>query len=220
MTDLMAWIDLETTGLTDDNLGGLYAGGDILELGIIVTTVDLTEVARESWLYALPHRPHAWWRRCGDHCTRLANTVSPEVRSMHERSGLWAELLAASGDAWVDPKLGPVAWLDKHAPSTEGSPMCGSSVHFDREWLRHRWGNVEQWFSYRNIDISGIREAARQWWPELYAWAGVELDPQKRHRALPDLEDTLAEARLYRSHLTPTIPARGPVTPAPDQIGA
>lgn len=203
MTDLMVWVDLETTGLNDYTLGGLYEGGEILELGLVVTTADLTEVARERWLFALPHKPHPWWRpACGAHCTDLANLVSPGVRAMHDQSGLWADLERAHEDDWDgDPPLNPVEWLTEYASSAEGDPMCGSSVHFDREWLRHRIPALEGWFGYRNIDISTFRSTAARWWPALYARAGDELDPQKRHRALPDLEDTIAEARWWREHL-------------------
>jgi oligoribonuclease len=205
VSDLLVWVDLETTGLNDDNLGGLYAGGDILELGIAVTTADLEViVAEESWLFALPHKPHSRWRRCGDHCD-WRETVSDGVLDMHRSSGLWADLEKAHGDDYTgDPEFTPIEWLREHAAEAKGGPMCGSSVHFDREWLKHCAPVVHDWFGYRNLDVSTFREAGQRWWPDLSV--RVEFpNPMKLHRALPDLHDTIAEARFWRAKLVPVV---------------
>ncbi len=103
---------------------------------------------------------------------------------MHQASGLVDELVlgttieAAAADA--------SRFIDRSGAA--GSPMCGASVHFDRALLRRRAPSLHDVFHYRNFDVSSLRMAA-----EL---AGLEVPERKRglHRALPDLEDSIALA--------------------------
>ena len=73
-------------------------------------------------------------------------------------------------------------------------PLTGSSVRFDRTWLNARMPELEQFFHYRIIDVSTIKELAARWYP------GVDfgLHPEKKHRAIPDCFDTIDELRAYR----------------------
>lgn len=97
------------------------------------------------------------------------------------------------------------AQLGEHAPDVGGVDegdrvprLAGSSVHFDRGFLRRHLPYVDVLFHYRHIDVGALNECARLWWPEAY-----EKRPAQRrlHRAIPDLEDTLALARHYRDAL-------------------
>lgn len=70
-----------------------------------------------------------------------------------------------------------------------GSPMCGASVHFDRAFLRRQMPSLERTFHYRNFDVSTFKILA-----EL---RGIELPPKREvHRAIPDLEDAIALAKI------------------------
>jgi oligoribonuclease len=162
----LAWIDLETTGLDPDV-------HDIIEIGIIITDRELNEVARESWSISATPYPVA-----------MGRVWSREALEMHLASGLVDELVlgttieAAAADAR--------RFIDRSGAA--GSPMCGASVHFDRAFLRRRAPSLHDVFHYRNFDVSSLRMAA-----EL---AGLEVPERKRglHRALPDLEDSIALA--------------------------
>ena len=48
---------------------------------------------------------------------------------------------------------------------------------------------------YRNVDVSTVKELARQWYPDEYRQA-----PKKTggHRALGDIEDGIEELKYYR----------------------
>lgn len=148
---------------------------DILEIGIIITDRELREVARKSWLIYAHGRE---WSR--------------EALDMHQSSGIVDELLTGTTIelAAADARR----FIDRNGAG--GSPMCGASVHFDRAFLRRRAMHLHEAFHYRNFDVSTLRMAA-----EL---AGLEVPDKKRgiHRALPDLEDSIALARwcVQRMH--------------------
>lgn len=162
--DRLAWLDIETTGLDPER-------DDILELGIVITDSKLVELARASWVLGDARDP--------------ADIRDPEVRKMHEESGLIDELYS-SGCEIGQVQNEALTFIRAHG--AEQSPMCGASVHFDRSFIRAGMPELFAAFHYRNFDVSTFKVWA--------ALLGVEL-PQKRgvHRVLPDLEDAIALGR-------------------------
>jgi oligoribonuclease len=73
----------------------------------------------------------------------------------------------------------------------------GSSIQFDRDMLRAQYPSILGRFSYRNIDISTLKELCKRLNPELYARFEQVVIPQKKHRVMPDLEDTINEFNSY-----------------------
>mgnify|MGYP006173673363 FL=1 len=55
---------------------------------------------------------------------------------------------------------------------------------------------LENWFLYRNLDVSTVKELARRWRPEVYA--GVKKSDS--HTALADIHESIGELRHYRDH--------------------
>lgn len=177
--------DLETTSTDHD--------ATVLEVGFRTVTADLETIAEAAWV--LPY-PQAMVTRMYDHADDV-------VRDMHTQNGLWDDCVDAfhtrNGEG-----IGIVArwsvwdevtdWLREHA---KGIPLAGSSVHVDRRWL---WNSIDidDLMHYRIIDVSTVRQLAQQWAPRIALEAPT---PAKRHRALPDLDDTLAELRYYRQAL-------------------
>ena len=113
---------------------------------------------------------------------------------MHARSGLIDEVaasstgLSAAGDALA-------SFLRGALPAPQDTPLCGSSVGFDRAFLAAYLPGVDKLLHYRNIDVSSVKELARRWAP-----AALDAAPAKKlaHRALPDLYESIAELRWYR----------------------
>lgn len=60
-----------------------------------------------------------------------------------------------------------------------------------------RWmPQLEDYFHYRNLDVSTLKELARRWRPDV-------LDGVKKsgaHLALDDIRDSIAELQHYREH--------------------
>jgi oligoribonuclease len=76
------------------------------------------------------------------------------------------------------------------------SPMCGNSICQDRRFLARRMPELEQFFHYRNLDVSTVKELAKRWAPAVLA----TLTKESRHLALADIHDSIAELRHYREH--------------------
>ena len=77
-------------------------------------------------------------------------------------------------------------------------PMAGSSVHFDRMFLKQFMEPFEKAFHYRNIDVSTLKEVFSRIDPLI---VDNRPQPQARHRALEDCYDTIEELRYYLAHM-------------------
>ena len=73
------------------------------------------------------------------------------------------------------------------------SPMCGSGICQDRRFLARCMPELEDFFHYRNLDVSSIKEIAKRWYPDIK----FRKDPQ--HIALQDIKDSIEELKFYRS---------------------
>lgn len=184
----LCWIDLETTGLD-------CSKDKILEVACIVTDDTFDEVARF----------HAVTDSAGRVCLSDLNT---KVVEMHTKNGLLAESIAV-GNNWhnttgvVLSKLATFildnAVVQAKDPEENIYPiLAGSTVSFDRSFLP---AMVTGWLHYRSLDVTSLNETAKRCWPEVH-----EGRPQGRklHRAMPDIEDSIALARYYRNALKPS----------------
>lgn len=62
---------------------------------------------------------------------------------------------------------------------------------------------LEDFFHYRNLDVSTIKELSRRWAPGVYA--GFSKDSS--HLALDDIRDSIAELLHYREHFLKPEPS-------------
>jgi oligoribonuclease len=60
--------------------------------------------------------------------------------------------------------------------------------------------SLEEFFHYRNLDVSTLKELAKLWAPKVYE--GFNKDSS--HLALDDIRDSIAELRHYREHFLNT----------------
>ncbi len=173
ITDVLAWMDLEMTGLDPTR-------DVIVEIATLVTDDDLRLVAEGPDLVVAA--PQAALAAMGD-----------VVREMHTRSGLLAAI-EASTCSLEEAGQATLAFLQAHMePGTV--PLAGNSIGVDRRFLALQLPKVEQFLHYRSVDVSTVKELARRWLPEAVARA-----PHKRgaHRALDDIKESVAELAYYR----------------------
>ena len=171
----LVWIDLEMTGLDTVN-------DTIIEIATIVTDQHLNELAEGPDLAI--RQTQATMDAMDEWNTR-----------QHGKSGLIARVL----DSDVTLEAAEQQTLDflQQWVDAGASPMCGNSICQDRRFMAREMPQLEQFFHYRNLDVSTLKILAQRWTPEIAAGFEKESD----HRALSDIRDSIAELRWYREKL-------------------
>lgn len=173
----LVWIDLEMTGLEPEI-------DVIVEIATIITDGTLDHV--ESGPDLLVAAPAAALEQMAD-----------VVRRMHTDSGLLEQLQHVDRTA-QEAEAETLAFLRTHVPEPAIAPLAGNSVHADRMFLRRYMPTLEAHLHYRNVDVSTLKELARRWRPQLLEQAPAKSE---RHRALEDINESIAELRFYRDAL-------------------
>ncbi len=170
----LIWLDLEMTGLNPDV-------DRVLEIATVITDSNL-EVIAEGPCLAI-HQAE----------TVLA-TMDAWVTKTHTESGL-VDRVRKSYITEEQAQAQTLEFLLQYLKPRQ-SPMCGNTICQDRRFL-YRWmPRLEQFFHYRNLDVSSVKILAQQWAPHLLD--GIKKDA--RHLALQDVYDSIAELRYYHQH--------------------
>jgi oligoribonuclease len=173
--DNLAWIDLEMTGLVPER-------DVIIEIATVVTDANLQLIA-EGPVIAIYHSD------------AVLDTMDEWNRKTHGASGLIARI-RASTTSMAQAEQATLQFLAQHVDRGV-SPMCGNSICQDRRFLARHMPHLEQFFHYRNLDVSTLKELARRWAPDVLQ--GVVK--QGAHVALADIHDSINELRHYRRRL-------------------
>lgn len=202
--DTLLWVDVEATGL-DPEVDCL------LEIGLMTTEQAPGFAILDSTSVLV--RPTERY---------LETFADEDVFDAHlGPDGLWDQ--AMGGRPLDEALLFLRGWLDGALDMNESpvarqwsrrGPMCGSSVHYDRRMLEAAllpMGDtfVEDYWTYRNLDVSTLKELAIELEGEdpirrLFEWAKVPADPP--HRALDDLAGSIQVASLLAQRFDPTEP--------------
>ena len=174
-SDLMVWMDCEMTGLDPDR-------HTLIEVATIITDLDLQIVDRGP---------------------DLAITLSPAKlkamdawpRRTHTRSGL-LERASQEGVSLADAEQQTLRFIKKHC-AAKTAPLCGNSIWQDKRFINRHMPSIERYLHYRIVDVSSIKLMARHWFPDQEPPA-----KQETHRALADIEESIAELQFYRALLT------------------
>ena len=172
--DNLVWIDLEMTGLDPDT-------DRILEVATIITDGELNELAVGPVIAV--HQPDSVLNAMDDWCikthgqTGLTDRVRKSTITEQEAEKQTLDFIRQ----YIDPRV---------------SPMCGNSIGQDRRFLHRFMRDLHDYFHYRNIDVSTVKELARRWRPDVLN--GVVKTGS--HKALDDIRESIAEMRYYREH--------------------
>ena len=177
----LIWIDLEMTGL--DTMED-----EIIEIATIVTDSNLNELAVGPVISI--HQTEA----------RMAQ-MDEWNQNQHGKSGLTKRVLA-SNHTCAMAEQETIEFLQKYVPAGS-SPMCGNSICQDRRFMARQMPLLEEYFHYRNLDVSSIKELAKRWYPNIAA--GFEKESE--HLALSDIRDSISELQYYREKLFITADA-------------
>ncbi|MEJ1354562.1 MAG: oligoribonuclease [Candidatus Sedimenticola sp. (ex Thyasira tokunagai)] len=170
----LIWIDLEMTGLDTWN-------DRIIEIATIVTDSKLNILA-EGPMIAI-HQPD-----------EVMAAMDEWNTNQHGKSGL-TERVRLSSFTEAETEKATLDFLRQYV--LEGnSPMCGNSICQDRRFLARCMPELEEYFHYRNLDVSTLKELASRWAPEIAN--GVKKNG--KHLALDDVKDSINELIHYREH--------------------
>jgi oligoribonuclease len=168
----LIWIDLEMTGLDTDN-------DYIIEIATIVTDKDLNILA-EGPVLAI-HQDD-----------ETLNAMDDWNKNQHGKSGLIDRVRASTTNEAEAERI-TLEFLQQYVPEKK-SPMCGNSICQDRRFLHRCMSGLEQYFHYRNLDVSTLKELARHWSPDVYKG----FSKGGAHLALDDIRESIEEMTYYR----------------------
>lgn len=115
------------------------------------------------------------------------------VRGMHTDSGLLP--LLEDGITLEEAQSQVLSYVREHVAEPRKAPLGGNTVSTDRAFLVRDMPELDAHLHYRIIDVSSIKELARRWYPRAYFAAPAKTGG---HRALGDIQDSIAELRYYR----------------------
>jgi oligoribonuclease len=172
----LLWLDLEMTGL-DPQVDR------ILEVSAQITDYDFNPLATYS--------------------ARIKNDRA-EIAALMQKNDFWAKFPAnrdyfldssdsAKPSEQIEAEL--VALISEQFQS-EPAILAGNSVYNDKGFIKQYWPKVEKLLHYRMLDVSSFKILMRSKY-------GVEYDKKETHRALDDINESIAELKFYIDYFGP-----------------
>lgn len=170
------WIDLEMTGLDEIR-------DRILEVAVRITDLEFQGLGD---FHEVVYQPPAVLEGMDEWC-----------RTTHGASGLTAAV--AGGKPIEDVEKGLLTFTAQHFTRDERVVLAGNSVGNDRRFIDRYLPEFAKRLHYRMIDVSSWKEVFREKF-------NIEYKKQNRHRAIGDIEETIAELRHYLTYVkTPNV---------------
>jgi len=165
---------MEMTGLIPDT-------DRVIEVALVITDGNLETIVEAPVLVV--HQPDS-----------VLDGMDAWNKSTHGKSGLIEKVKASVLDeAEVEAQM--IEFLKEYVPA-KTSPMCGNSICQDRRFLARWMPKLEDYFHYRNLDVSTVKELAKRWKPEV----AKGIKKHNKHEALADIYESIAEMRHYREN--------------------
>lgn len=182
--DNLVWIDCEMTGLDPDV-------DRLIEIAVIVTGPGLSP--RVEGPVIVIHQSD-----------EQLDKMDAWNKGTHGKSGL-IDKVKASVVTEAEAEASLIEFIARYAPKG-ASPMCGNTIGQDRRFLVKYMPKLEQWFHYRNLDVSTLKELAKRWRPDVFN----AFKKQQAHTALADVQESIDELAYYREHFLRMEPPGAP----------
>jgi len=170
----LIWLDLEMTGLEPET-------DVVLEIATIITDSQLNILA-EGPVFAI-NQPDS-----------TLDNMSTWCIEHHGESGLTQRCRNSQIDL-AEATIQTLKFVEQYVPKGK-SPMCGNSIGQDRRFINKYMPDFEDFFHYRNLDVSTVKELARRWKPEVLD----KVIKTGAHLALDDIRESIAELKIYQEH--------------------
>ena len=170
----LIWIDCEMSGLDPEK-------ERLLEIAVVITGPNL--IPRVEGPVLIIHQSDT-----------LLAAMDSWNQGTHKRSGLIDKVKASeTSESQAEETL--LDFIKQYVPKS-ASPCCGNTISQDRRFLVKYMPKLDQWFHYRNLDVSTLKELAKRWRPEVYS----AFKKKQMHTALADVHESIDELEHYRSH--------------------
>lgn len=169
----MVWIDCEMTGLEP-------SVDTLLEIATIITDYDLN---------IIEHGPVLAIRTSE---ARLA-AMDAWNRRTHKKSGL-LDRVRTQGVTVAEAEKKTLSFI-RRLCYKRTAPLCGNSIGQDKRFLAKYMPKLHDFLHYKVVDVSSIKLLASEWY-------GKAFNPPKKqelHRALSDIEESIAELAYLRT---------------------
>jgi oligoribonuclease len=170
----LIWLDMEMTGLRPDS-------DRIIEIAVIITDSQLNILAEGPVLVI--HQSD-----------EILDQMDSWNKGAHGRSGLINKVKASTLNE-SEAELQLLAFLKQWVPASK-SPMCGNSICQDRRFMARYMPKLEDFFHYRNLDVSTVKELCKRWQPDI----AKGFKKQQLHTAHADIVESIEELKYYRTH--------------------
>ena len=166
------FIDLETTGLDENNCF-------ILEIGAKITDIDYRVLDEFA---VIIHQSRSRLHSMNVWCKR-----------QHSKSGLIKESNGSMMSVY-DAQKELLKWMDKHRLKKDVI-LYGNSIHFDRKFIKKYLPLIENRLSYRMVDITSFKIVFETKF-------GIEIEKRdSKHRVLDDIQDSIDELKFYLKYV-------------------
>ena len=164
---LLVWTDLETTGIDE------YIGVP-LEVAIVVTDIEMNELGSfESVIMPPPELD-------------VASMMDPFVSHMHANNGLLTQIAVTDPETnieTVEHAMVEFLYAIGNLQTSEVDfVIAGSTIHFDKKWIRTHFPQVENMLHYRQLDVSTYKVG----FPEIFG-----SSTSAEHRAMADIRASM-----------------------------
>jgi oligoribonuclease len=174
----LVWLDMEMTGLEPEK-------ERIIEIAFVVTDLHLN-VLVEGPVFVI-HQPDS-----------ILNAMDSWNKGTHGKSGL-IDKVKASTVSEQQAQFEIINFLKVLIPKGK-IPLCGNTIHQDRRFMDLYMPELNNFFHYRNIDVSTLKELAKRWRPDVYK----NFKKQQAHTALADVYESIEELKHYRASFLKT----------------
>lgn len=149
----------------------------ILELAAIVTDFNFNELDKyEAVIFQPP---------------QVLAGMNEWARSTHTASGLLDRIKVAPNEQQI---INQFVDFIKRNFGNEPAILAGNSIHQDRRFIRKWWPQVDALLHYRMVDVSSYKIIMQNKYNKEFA-------KQETHRALDDIEESIAELKFYLNNL-------------------